>query len=270
VLIGGLSRETPTMSPSRAVFASAILLLPLLGYPGPAHPETQAFADLLQGMKEKFDKIQDYQCIYDSSSFHDGKTQRLIFNYFFRKPKLIRIEILEGRHPGAVLIYDSHRSPTQVRVDLGGGVLAVLQQLKGKYYFDLEDRRLMDLRGRSIDQSDWGWLIDRHLETIQSMDSTFEGEEVLLGRKILIYTLVSKDPGKTMSVDKETLWIDKQDLVPVQCIQYDGSGRMLRSTLYREIKINANLGEGLFAELDQSRHESAPLTNVKPPMIDGR
>lgn len=217
---------------------------------GVAFSETEDFLTVLQLMKKRFVEIEDYQCILESFAANKKGHHRSIFQYYFKKPKLIRMEVLEGKHPGTILIYNPSLLQDKVRVKLGNTLKATVQKLLYGDFLNLNDRRVRSLRGYRIHETDWGWFIDEHLRIAQSLVTSYEikfrGVDEINCRPALFYVLTSKDAGKTGSIKKEELWIDKENLVPLQYRLYGVSGQLLQYCSYKEVKLNGGLKEELF------------------------
>lgn len=215
-----------------AFIFSLIMLVPVW-----AKQSDNNYEDILIKMKERFEQIETYQCLFEAFTAKGEKTKVVISRYFFKKPKMVRMEILKGKHKGTVLLYKPHK----VRLKLGKGILSLFS-----FTLEPEDKRLIDLRGHGLHQSDWGWYIDQHIPLLELTDSTFSGEETVDGRNTLVYMLSSKDPEKTKFITKETLWVDKEEFIPVKYVQYDSEGIIIQSSRHRDIEINIDLKDDLF------------------------
>jgi outer membrane lipoprotein-sorting protein len=232
-------------------FLFTILLLLFVGVsPG----QTVDVKGLFERMKRGFDQLEDYQCIYESYASNRKGLHKNTFQYYFKKPKLIRMEVKEGAHAGTILIYNPILAPGKVRVKMRNRLRGVVQKLFYGEFIDLDDERVKGLRGYGIDESDWGWFIDKHLRIAESNGKTFEvefgGIGETNGRGTLSYILTSRNPAETLSIKKEKLWIDKETHLPIQYRLYDSSGRLMQSCSYEQIIINSNLKDALFKDAD--------------------
>jgi len=70
-------------------------------------------------MRQNFNDIKDYNCIYKSYSRDGEKERNITFNYHFKKPKLIRMEVIEGGHPGSIIIYNPLKNQNKVALKVG-------------------------------------------------------------------------------------------------------------------------------------------------------
>jgi outer membrane lipoprotein-sorting protein len=217
----------------------------------PAFCQTQSPEKVFALMKKGFDNITDYQCIFTSYSSNGAEERIVTYEYFFKKPKLVRMKVLDGKYAGAILLYNEKKMPDKVRLK-SGGMIAVAQALGYPEALPLNDKWMTDLRGYTIAESDWGWYADIHLRFFQEMrtdlDLKHQGEEAINSRPAWMFALSSNVPEKTKSISRETIWIDKETYFPVKFIQYDRGGKILLSSSFKNIKFNNNLKDTIFSE----------------------
>lgn len=220
-----------------------ILTLPVISH-------ADFFSKTLALMKQRFESVNDYRCKYKAYSANGERSVELTFSYYYKRPKMIRMETLSGKYPGTIMLYDEQMKPDKVKVRVGNPFLAVMQKAIYGDYFAIHDPKVTDLGGFGILESDWGWLIEIH-ETMAAYGKThIEKEMVLAGRPTLYYVLVSLQPEKTLSVAKEELWIDKETYSPVKFIDYDASGKVIRKSVFENMIINVGLKGELFTQFD--------------------
>ena len=225
---------------SFCVFIRASLLLILaflLLIPAYSGSSDTSYPDILTRMKERFEKIETYQCFFQVFTAKGKKTKTVTAQYFFKKPKWVRMELLEGSQKGTVLLYKPH----SVKLKPGKGLLSIFH-----FTFEPENERLVDLRGYGIHETDWGYCIDQHLQRLEITDSQFAGEENVEGRQTLVFELLSQYPERSNGVAKEVLWVDKEELIPLKYVHYDTTGKVVLSALFKEIKINVELEDAFF------------------------
>jgi len=231
------------------LFFFSITLLFLLTEP--ALCQTETFYTILNSMKQKFDTIEDYKCIYEYHTSDGKKRLDVTYKYFFKKPKLIRMEVQTGKYAGTVLIYNQPIYQNKVRVKLGKRALPFfIPRFLVKKSYPVNHKWFTDLRGNGIHQSDWGWFIDEHLRIAQLKDNPYEieykGEETINGREAVIYMLISNIPEETISVRKEILWIDIENYILIKYIQYDSSENVIRKSHYKNIELDNNFKKEIF------------------------
>lgn len=201
-------------------------------------------------MKERAASVDNYQCVYHSYAATEKDETDLVFLYRFRKPKKIRMEIIEGPHADTILIYNSEHYQNQVRVRAGNALIAYLQKLLSLEYLDVQDRWVTDVRGNSILESDWNWFIDQHLYFIHLNVVRTESVETenLVGRPVLHYILTSANPDVTSGIAKEEIWVDIETVFPIKYVQYDTTGRAVRRSTFSNVRLNAEPSPDLFID----------------------
>lgn len=207
-----------------------------------------SFRALLDSMKLRFNAIENYHSIYESYTANGDKSQRLVISYYFQKPKLIRMEVLEGKYPGTIIIFNPAISRESVKIKVGSSALSAAQKIFFGEFFPLHDKMVIDLRGNAISESDWGVFIDDHFRFREFGAGIFIKEEMVEGSQLLYYQIYSDFPEKTYSIKKEEIWIDKKTLFPVRYIHYDRSGKVLRQDAFRDISFDIKMNEKLFHE----------------------
>ncbi|OGS27330.1 MAG: hypothetical protein A2297_06650 [Elusimicrobia bacterium RIFOXYB2_FULL_48_7] len=188
-------------------------------------------------LKQKFGSLRDYRCV--CKTFSADKKKKLLVEcvYYFKKPNLVRMEIISDKFKNTTLLFRNNK----VRVKPGAALLSLVTTT-----LDPQNKLVCDLRGHGLDNSSWGWIIDEHMKLLDNMRVIRAEDRQISGRPGVLYELKSKSPGKTHSIDRELLWIDRQENLLVKLKQYDSSGMLLQSLEYRNISINPGLPESLF------------------------
>ncbi len=204
------------------------------------------FKDILSKLKERFEELFNYQCTFESFTAKNKKSMLNVFNYYYSKPKLIRMEIIKGEKEGTVLLYNS--KDDKIRLRLNKGLFSSFI-----FTFDPSSKLISDLRGLNISHSDWGWFIDRHLENIDKFNINFIKEENINEKELLFLELISKDPKKTENIVKENIWIDKNENVIVKYQVYDITGELVQASSFSNIILNPDIDKKLFISLVNNR-----------------
>lgn len=191
----------------------------------------------LMELKSKFDSIKDYNCLFESFSSNEEKSEAVTFRYFYKKPKSVRMEIIEGSYSGTILLYEGKN----VRVKPGVFLIGWFT-----FNYSPDHKYVCDYRGNGLHNSDWGYFIQEHINLLELTTAKLTGEETLDGRKVLVYELLSKDPSKSRDIAKEKIWIDKDQNLLIRYRQYDSSGRLIQSGYYKDIKIDSGINNSVF------------------------
>lgn len=193
--------------------------------------------ELFWEMKERFEQIKDYQCTYVSFVAKGDKSEEYTFRYFFKQPKKIRMEVISKKDKGTILVYQEGK----VRVRSGRGPFSHFT-----FTFHPRHKRVCDLRGYGIDQSDWGAYIGYHLPYLKENSLRITGREMVGERETILLEMKSKDPQETRGIAYEKIWVDNKLRMPLKYEHYDINNRLIRSSTYKDIKINVGLEENLF------------------------
>jgi outer membrane lipoprotein-sorting protein len=215
---------------------------------GTAGDQSISFASILGKMRNRLEHTTDYQCRFRTFSTDGTKSREVLLAYYYRNPHQIRMEVLEGPYPGSILIYNRRIQPQQVRVIAGNKFTAFMQRMFYGEFFPLTDKWVLDLRGNGIHESDWLNFVNQHEKYLKYGSSRFIGEERLNGSTTYRFKLVSLRPDETMAIKQEEVWVDAKTYFPVQFIQYDTRGHLVRKTTITELQFNAGLDERLFVE----------------------
>ncbi len=200
---------------------------------------------LLVDMRERFDKIDDYECVMVDYQSMDDKHENYTYNFYYKKPNKIRMDIIGGdNNIGTVLIYGKGK----VKVKPGRGLLSHFT-----FTLDPYDRRILGLNGFTVHESAGDYFLDKHIENIDNFDSRLIEEDELYGIKTLVIELISKDIAQTASIAKELVWVDRERLLLLKFVFYDINGDIMQSTEYRNLNLNAGLKDELFRKTKYKR-----------------
>jgi outer membrane lipoprotein-sorting protein len=214
----------------------------------PGISQSYEFNALLDSMQARFNSLQGYQCIYESYTANEDKSQTLVFRYYFKKPAQVRMEILEGSYPGTIMIYNPEISRDSVKVKAGGQTINLLKNIVYGEFFPVQDKKVIDLRGNTVSESDWGCFIHEHINFRTLGQGIYMGDQQINGYNTHYYLVYSDHPEITNSVKKEEIWVDTETLFPVRYIHYDRAGKILRRSEYRNLLINPALDAAMFRE----------------------
>jgi outer membrane lipoprotein-sorting protein len=204
----------------------------------PKEQPIQTVEGLFNELQARFAKIDDYQCVFDAFVAKDDQTDRRVYNYYFKKDKRIRMEVIKGKNTGANLVYNGKDvvvRPSGIIIDLF------------TFTFAPTDKKLCDLRGFTIPQSDWGTFIDGHIKYLGKCSSRITARDTSNGQEIITIEIESGRPEETMDIARENVWLDHKEKVLLKFEQYDKSGKLIRANSYMDIKINSGLKDELFS-----------------------
>jgi outer membrane lipoprotein-sorting protein len=197
-----------------------------------AEVEQPPVSFIIASFQKALDNIDDYQCVFEEYAVSGEKEERRAFRYFFKKPRLIRIEIISGRGKGSIAVYKDGK----VRGRKGGLLSFITLNL------NLTDSRVTNIRGDRIDESDWFFLLQEVLLCQKRGRVKLAKIDYLKGKKI--YLLELEVNQKTNLINK--LYIEADTFLPERLEQFDINGRLVHIIEYEDIRANQNLTEDFF------------------------
>ncbi|MFB0520372.1 MAG: hypothetical protein ACETWD_02955 [Desulfatiglandales bacterium] len=133
------------------------LTIYLLVLPGVSTGEELSAKVIIEEMQAVYSQMNDYQCILETYETTGKKTTRDAIRLYFKKPKLIRMEIFRGTHKGSEAIYRNN----EVRGHKGGFFGFVWMTLKA------DEKIAKSIRGNRMDESDWGAIVDTAVQYLK-------------------------------------------------------------------------------------------------------
>lgn len=183
--------------------------------------------DLVQMMQHRIDTLRDYQCQLNVTSLKKGNTVVETNNYFFKKPKLIRLEVTSGKDKGAQCVLQKNG---KVRAKAGG--------VLGLFTITMEptDKRLLNDDGSGFTTTDFASVLKDIRQTLNG--GTVTVSVVEQGRKL--YHLNIERTGK-----RDLIVIDAAQQLPVEWFNFRG-GRFDSKTEWKNLRVDVGLADKLF------------------------
>lgn len=182
---------------------------------------------LLGQMKQSFQSLRDYSCQTYTTSFKNGKSKLDGHKYYFKKPALIRLEVIAGEDKGAIAILNAKG---KVRAKAGG--------ILGLFTITMEpnDKRLQDKDGSRFVDSHFGGTIADIERAINSGTATVT--EIDQGRRLYRLEI-------DRSAKRDIILIDPQLMLPVEW-QSVRQGHIDSRTEWRDLKVDSGLQDSIF------------------------
>jgi outer membrane lipoprotein-sorting protein len=216
----------------------------------PLHAEQFTAHEYLDAIKSRYELIEDYQCRMYEFSIAGSKREERIINYYFKKPKLIRMDILEGSRPfdsGSVGVYTGGDKVTGHR---GGIMREIVITVKKNSVL------ATTVRGESIDQSDMLTVIERmgYLLEIGGVDLVEKNTHIE-------FAFTPFDPSQNEGISRDVVWIDCRTMLIIRNERYEEE-KLVQKVTWKDYIINAGLPREFFdvrIEPDQLRDTGIPL-----------
>jgi outer membrane lipoprotein-sorting protein len=194
--------------------------------------------------------IEDYQCRMHEFSIGDGRREERIINYYFKKPKLIRMDILDGNRPfdrGSVGVYTGGNKVSGHR----GGILRDITLSISK-----DSPIATSVRGESIDRSDM-------LTVIERFEAHVKNSTVVVRERPsrIEFEFVPPEPSLNDGISRDVIWIDREHLLIIRNERYEGS-KLVQQVIWSDHILNAGLPVELFDprfDIEALRSKGIPL-----------
>ncbi|MCG8569375.1 MAG: hypothetical protein MJB14_04475, partial [Spirochaetes bacterium] len=180
---------------------------------------------------EQYNEINDYQCRVRQWCIHGTKYEKRIMNFYFSRPRNIRVEILRGNRmldQGTIGIYT-------------GGNKITGKQMGFVIQVDKKNPLVTTVRGVPFDQTDLEAILNR----IQLHAEKSEGKVIKLRRKKICISFTPRNPSDFEGITRELVWIDLNSWLPEASESYDNS-QLVQYVEWKHYIINQGLPGELF------------------------
>jgi len=205
----------------------------------------------LHAIKARYELIDDYQCRMHELSIGGGRREERIINYYFKKPKQIRLDILDGNSAfdkGSVGVYTGGEKVTGHRGGIMRGIILSVKK---------DSALATSVRGETIDQSDMLTIIER-------IEYLLANGDVSMVEKVshIEFEFFPFDPSKNEGISRDVVWIDRETMLVIRNERYEEE-RLVQQVTWGNHIINA----GLPRELFNARFETAQLRDTGIPLL---
>jgi outer membrane lipoprotein-sorting protein len=185
-------------------------------------------------LRKRYDRIQDYQCRMHEFSIGEGRREERIINYYFKKPLLIRVDILDGNKAldrGSVGVYTGGNKVTGHR----GGFIEKMVMSVSK-----NSRLAKSVRGETIEKSTILAVIDRMEHLVEN--STVSIEETDTHTELVFHPFDSAD---NEGITRDVVWLERDTLFIILIQRYEGE-KLVQQAKRGNFIVNAGLPRELF------------------------
>ena len=190
--------------------------------------------EVLASIERTYESIFDYQCRLETLSFLGDKKEERLINFYFKKPKLIRMDVLKGNRPfdsGSVGVYEGGDKVTGHR---GGALKGIILKLPQ------ESSLATTIRGVTFEESD--------LETVLRNLYFYRDNAEIAARETgdaYLFTCITDNPEENDNISKDLVWIDKKSFLITRNERYEGE-TLVQAVNWKGFIINAGLPIELF------------------------
>jgi outer membrane lipoprotein-sorting protein len=208
--------------------------------------------ELISQMRSEYARINDYQCRLEESCTGGSRFEKRIINYYFKKPKKIRMDILQGNRPfddGSVAVY---LGSGKVAGHRGGILKSLVLRL------DKTHPLATTVRGLPIDESDMETVLRR-------FDFYLEKGIIELREREGMYefTCFPLNTDENGGITRDIVLIDRTLLLIVGNERYEND-KLVQQARWSRWILNAGLPDALF----DVRFEFTDLLELGIPTLD--
>jgi outer membrane lipoprotein-sorting protein len=193
-----------------------------------------------EGVIKKFEEavatIDDYRCKLNEWCFNGSEYEKRSVDFYFLKPRNIRMEIIEGNRPfdpGSIVVFTGGNKIVGKKGGLFSFISATL---------DKKDPLVTSIRGTRIDEIDFigilAKLTDRLANGINLVSVLPDGTYCLTG--------IDKKPLQNGSTYREVLYLDGATFFPKKMEGFEGTKQVVNAE-WTDYVINAGLPPDLFS-----------------------
>ncbi|MDP3790033.1 MAG: hypothetical protein Q8R48_06505 [Candidatus Omnitrophota bacterium] len=188
----------------------------------------------LNNLEESISKMDAYKCRMVSENWKGKKHESKIMEFYFKKPNLMRMDVLEGDKAGSVVLLNKEG---KIR---GKNSMGMRKTLKPT------DNRLKNIRGATFMQSSLWDMMDRLRDHIleRGCKATLTEEENMLRPS---YRLRVEHKDADDPVMLEEVWYDKSNYFIMKKIKHEGNTKVT-DIVWEDCQINIPLDDGLFVQ----------------------
>jgi outer membrane lipoprotein-sorting protein len=176
-----------------------------------------------------WDKVNTYACTITAREVSGSRVQDRVYQMWFRKPHMSRMNITDGDGHGSTVVWDGSDKVYGHR----GGLFAMV-----KMHLDLHDRMATTVRGTTVAEASFGALLD-HIKGLKgaTIDAVADAERTRI-------TVSVADASADNNVTKELMVLGPNNL-PVEYDQWEGDNQVKHIT-YSEVKLNVDIPDSVF------------------------
>lgn len=209
------------------IFVMVLMVLALI-------PILPALASPVSEFADAWAKVNDYTAHIKVHETDGGKTEDRQYGYFYKKPHMARIDVLEGPGKGGGAVW---LGGDKVKGHQGGMLSGI------RLTVDLKDKRATSLRGNTMDTASFGAILDAFKTTKGELS---EGPgPTIEGTPTEVITLKVANPAANDGVTRDQLFISKTMHLPLRRVRFEGD-KIVKDETWSNIKLNPGLSEADF------------------------
>lgn len=179
--------------------------------------------------------VADYTVSITTHEVKGSDVRDNVYNYWFKKPALAKIETVSGRGRGSAAAWHGGDTVSGHQ----GGILSFIRLTVG-----IHDGKAVSLRGDTIDSASFPAQLE-HFRTTKGELTEGPGPAIA-GAPTESLTLKPADPAANGNVSRDVLYFANATHLPVRRERYEGD-QLVKREDYTDLKLNVGLGDGDFS-----------------------
>ncbi len=181
-------------------------------------------------IESRVQTLSAYKCRLSTVCVLGRTVEKRAYNYYFSRPGLVRMEIIEGKDKGAVLVYKQ------------GIVYAKRFPLFFALRFRPQSRMVTTIRGGQVDQTDLGFILS--ILKAPGRKLSWKGKEESNGQTLEVIEL-RDEKTKPGEPQKGIFWV-RQDGFILKYELYDSENNLVFRQSHDNIQPEVSLNPSLF------------------------
>lgn len=216
--------------------ALSMIILAGLAWQGTSTAQQPTVEDVLDKVREKWNSVEDYHVKMRSRNRLGEQQDEKKYDFYYKKPHLVRMEVIEGDKKGSVLVLQSDKT---IRGKTGGVLGFVSVTLAP------DDERIKNLRGREFYKADWGTVIKEYIAGYKAgYTMQLLKDEVFNNVDCWVLEANWKEAGNPITTDR--IYVDKESHL-VLCRKQSEGATLVNEVVWWDVQINPGLAADLFA-----------------------
>jgi len=212
---------------TRHKIAVIISLLFFCSTPGQDTREITA-AKVIDKLQQNWDILEDCTLEMETYIKYCDDEHTRYYDYKFKKPKWIWVEIIDGPGKGTKLVHNPETNKTNVRAS---GILGLIP-----LSFSPDNPRIQSKRGHRTDNNHLGYIIERWQNYLECCAPTIEIRD-----SVYVLDASGIDTIRFNGAYREVLFVDVELFSPMRYEQYSLSGELIHRVSLFKIEHNVGL-----------------------------
>jgi len=210
----------------------ALLILSCL-VSAPHAQDLPSASEIISNLDAAYSKTNDYTCLADAHYKKGDRREDKVYKIFFKRPEMVRAEILEGDGGTVAVLTPDGKVRGHRGWPLQWLVLTV----------GLDDPLVTTIRGHTLKQSHFGYMIERMKEAITSEAVSVTGIQVIDGSETYVLETTYKTPRD--GITRDLVFVDPSAWLIKKIRSFEGNVEVIK-VVYSDIVMNSGLPDKLF------------------------